>query len=360
MKTAPLVLALVACTRPAEDRAPKELEIGGAELRDATVTVVDGLAAIHTLTDRDLVLRANAPAIDLLLDLQATAAGPWTVTAKNVLVDSVLVVDGVPVERAPVEGASPTVARFEIGLGEGRHELRLAPPDADEVASFQFAAMADIQTAMPEVDDVFRAISDTPGPRFVVFMGDITQRAEIEEFDLFDRQLEALDVPIFTTLGNHELWAEPERYFERYGRASFQFRFKGAAFTFADSGDAGLDPIVEGWLDEWLAGAKDELNVFLTHIPPLDPVGVRYGAFRSARDGHRLVSRLVENQVDLALYGHIHTYEPYDNAGVPSFISGGGGADPMKLDGIDRHFLVVTLDPVASTVGDVTVHRVPD
>ncbi len=360
MKYAPLLLALAACTRPAEDRAPKELEVGAADLRDATVAIVDGLAAIHQLGDRTLVLRANAPAIDIDVELQATAAGAWTVTAKNVLVDSVLYVDGTPTARTPVEGASPTIAVFDIGLGEGHHDLRIAPPDADDVASYQFAAMADIQTAMPEVDQVFRAISATPGPRFVVFMGDITQRAEVEEFDLFDRQLDYLNLPIFTTLGNHELWAEPERYFDRYGRASFQFRFKGAAFTFVDSGDAGLDPIVEGWLDDWLVGAKDELNIFLTHIPPLDPVGVRYGAFRSARDGHRLVSRLVENQVDLALYGHIHTYEPYDNAGIPSFISGGGGADPMKLDGIDRHFLVVTLDPAAGIVGDVTVRRVED
>ncbi len=355
-----LLLALTACTRPGESRAPLELEVGSAELRDATVVVHDGLAAIHELVDRRLTLWASAPDITLDVALVDTAAGPWTIVAKNTLPDAVLLVNGAPLTRTPVEGAAPTVATFELGLSAGDHTLRIGPPDADTVEPFHIAAMADIQTALPEVDDVFTAISAVPEARFVVAMGDLTQRAEVEEFDLFDRQLAYLAIPFYTTLGNHELWADPERFFSRYGRASFQFTFKGVAFTFADTGDAGIDPIVEGWLDDWIDVARDQLHVFLTHIPPVDPVGVRYGAFRSQRDGRRLISRLVAGDVDLALYGHIHTYEAYENGGIPSYISGGGGADPMKFDGIDRHFLVVELDPAAGTPGRVVVHRVPD
>jgi hypothetical protein len=70
------------------------------------------------------------------------------------------------------------------------------------------------------------------------------------------------------------------------------------------------------------------------------------------------VSRLVGAGVDLALYGHVHTYIPFENAGIPSYISGGGGAEPMKGDGIDRHFLMVELDPENQTIGTVEVHRV--
>jgi 3',5'-cyclic-AMP phosphodiesterase len=198
-------------------------------------------------------------------------------------------------------------------------------------------------------------------------MGDLTERGELEEYDLFERQLETLRIPYYTTLGNHELWADSARYFDRFGRASFQFMFKGVAFTFVDSGDADLDPLVEQWLDGWLANARDQPHVFLTHIPPIDPVGFRYGAFRSTRDGHRLLARLVEGNVDLTLYGHIHTYEKFENAGIPAYISGGGGAAPMRFDGIDRHFLVVELNPTAAFgalplgdpgIGAVEVHRV--
>ena len=346
------------CTRPAESRAGKELDVGTAELTDATVTVVDGLAAVRALTDRHLELWAGAPAIDVVIELGPTASGPWTLLARNTLRDAELTLDGTAVPRVTTDQSTLTVAAFDLVLTAGPHQLRIAPPDANTVEPFRVAAMADIQTALPEVDDVFRQIDTVPDARFVVAMGDITQRAKVEEFDQFERQLETLDIPYYTTLGNHELWGPPERYFDRYGRASFHFVFKGAAFTFVDSGDAGLDPIVEEWLDGWLAQSRDQLHVFLTHIPPVDPIGVRYGSFRSTRDGYRLIERLVEGKVDLALYGHIHTYYPYANAGIPSYISGGGGADPMRFDGIDRHFLEVTLDPGAGVVRGVVVHLV--
>nr|MBA3456856.1 hypothetical protein [Deltaproteobacteria bacterium] len=45
------------------------------------------------------------------------------------------------------------------------------------------------------------------------------------------------------------------------------------------------------------------------------------------------------------LYGHIHTLVSYENGGIPAYISGGGGAEPLRGDGIDRHFLVIELDP---------------
>ena len=283
--------------------------------------------------------------LDIEIALRTTAAGAWSIEIANALADAELVVEGVPVARQP--GERPTVATFVVDLAPGTHALRLAPPDADVVEPFRVAAMADIQTALPEVDDVFRAISAVPDARFVIAMGDITERGEIEEYALFDEQLGALAIPFYTTLGNHELWAPPDRWLTRFGRASFQFQFKGVAFTFADSGDAGLDPLVEGWLDGWLDEAQALPHVFLTHMPPIDPVGVRYGAFRSTRDGHRLLSRLADGAVDLTLYGHIHTYEAFANAGIRAYISGGGGAQPMRWDGIDRHFLMVQLDPAA-------------
>jgi hypothetical protein len=43
---------------------------------------------------------------------------------------------------------------------------------------------------------------------------------------------------------------------------------------------------------------------------------------------------------------------------MPAFISGGGGAEPMRLDGIGRHFLVVDVDPTANEVRAVDVIRV--
>lgn len=351
-----LLVLVAACTRPGEDRPAFEVDIGIASTSDATVRVGNGLAAVRDLSDFRLELWSQSPVLDVELVLGSTAAGPWTIVVRNSLVDATLSIGGVTYTRET--GDRSTVATFKVTLTDGTHAMRVAPPDVDTVESYRVAAMADIQTALPEVDDVFRAISAVPDVRFVIAMGDLTQRGEIEEYDLFEQQLETLSVPFYTTLGNHELWAPAERFLDRFGRANFQFQFKGAAFTFVDSGNAGIDPIVEDWLAGWLDTAQAQTHVFLTHFPPVDPAGIRYGAFRSSRDGHRLLSQLADQRVDLTLYGHLHTYIAYENAGIPAFISGGGGAQPMQGDGIDRHFLVVELAPAANTIGSIELHRV--
>ncbi len=350
-RTAALALAAcaaAACIRPGEQRALDDLGVGAAAIADADVQIAGGLAAVRALTDHRLELWAQAPVLDVRLSLLDTAAGDWTITIRNATTDAVLTAGGATYTRA--SGDRPTVATFRVPLGAGAHQLRVAPPDADLPAGFKVAAMADIQTALPTVHQVFAAINAAPDLRFVVAMGDLTERGRLDEYDLYERQLEQLAIPFYTTIGNHELWGDHMRFIGRFGRASFQFQFKGVAFTFADSGDAGLDPLVEEWLDGWLADAREQPHVFLTHMPPVDPLGIRYGSFRSTRDGRRLLSRLVEGDVDLTLYGHLHTFIEYDNAGIPAFISGGGGAEPMVLDGIDRHFLVVELAPVPAAL----------
>ena len=360
MKAIAIIGLLAGCTRPSEQRAKDELAVGAAALRDARVTVAGGLAAVRDLADHRVELWSESPVLDVTLVLDDTAGGTWRLVARNAMPDAVLVVDGgAPIVRVST-GDRPTVATFDVDLVGGSHLLHLAPPDAERVEPYRVAAMADIQTALPIVDDVFRAIDAVPDARFVAGMGDLTERAEPAEYDQFEAQLVNLDIPYYTTLGNHELWSDPNDYMTRFGRPSFQFEFKGAAFTFVDSGDCGLDPLVEGWLDGWLLHAKDELSIFLTHVPPIDPIGIRDGSFRSAEDGHRLLGRLADNNVDLTLYGHIHTYEAFENAGIRAYISGGGGADPMRWDGIDRHFLMVALDPENGVVGEVEVHRVAD
>jgi 3',5'-cyclic-AMP phosphodiesterase len=352
-----VTVALGACTRPGEDRALAELDVGAAAIADASVEIAGGLAAVRTLADHRLELWAQAPVLELELVIGSMAGGPWQITVRNALPDAVLsLADGTTYARDA--GEHPTVARFVVPLAAGRHALRLAPPDAGSPGRYRIAAMADIQSALPRVHEVFAAMSAVPDVRFAVGMGDITERAELAEYELYERQLAYLRVPYYTTIGNHELWADPRRFFDRFGRASFHFEYRGVAFSFADSGNAGIDPLVEEWLDGWLAGARDRTHVFLTHFPPIDPVGTRYGSFRSADDGRRLLARLADGGVDLTLYGHIHSYVAFDNAGIPAHVSGGGGAEPMRWDGIDRHFLMVELDPEAGGIGRVEVHRV--
>ena len=53
----------------------------------------------------------------------------------------------------------------------------------------------------------------------------------------------------------------------------------------------------------------------------------------------------------------MHSYYAYSNAGIPAYITGGGGAIPEQLDGIGRHYLTVDVDSVRQ-VSEVAVVRV--
>jgi Icc-related predicted phosphoesterase len=126
--------------------------------------------------------------------------------------------------------------------------------------------------------------------------------------------------------------------------------FRGVQFTMLDSGSATLAPTTYRRLTGWLAEGQSRVHVVGMHMPPLDPVGTRNGGFASRAEAARLLALLSRGEVDLTVYGHIHSYYSFSNAGIPAFISGGGGAIPERFDGIGRHFLVIDVAPEAATV----------
>jgi predicted phosphodiesterase len=348
-----LALSFASCLRPADDRAQRDLEVGHASVAALDVHVTDGLAAVRSLTEQELVLWGSAPGFELVL--HAAAAQPLELEVQNCLPEAELhVTAGASSVTALGADTVPTRQRWQLQLEAGETRLALAAPDASGRAPFQFALLSDVQEAIVRVADVFDKINEQPDVRFLLGAGDLTQSGSREELERYQRELLRLKVPSFTTLGNHELGASPDLYHDYFGRSSFHFRFHGVAFTLLDDGSASLDPLVYDWLDGWLADARHDVHVIAMHIPPLDPIGVRNGAFASRIEAAKLLGRLAEGHVDLTLYGHIHSYYEFDNAGIPAFISGGGGAIPERFDGIGRHFMLFQADPTRG----ITAHQI--
>ncbi len=354
-----LALAGPGCLAPASERAERDLEVGKAKSGDSSVVVTDGLAVIREFSAGEVSLWAGAPVVHVQLDTAQDAPAEWSLDVRNVLRDATVTVatsDGSAVATL-VERPRVTRARFRLRLPAGaRTSITIAPPDRDDPSAWTFALLSDVQEAIDEVQDVFSKIDATPSVRFLLGAGDLTRRGSAEELRRFQRELESLDVPYYTTLGNHELGESPAPWHEHFGRASFRFVYRGVQFTLLDSGSATIDPLVYEWLDAWLDEGRDHAHVVAMHIPPVDPFGIRNGSFASRNEAAKLLRRLALGRVDVTLYGHIHSQYSFDNAGIPAHISGGGGAIPERFDGIGRHFM--TFEVSASGVHRTGVVRV--
>jgi predicted phosphodiesterase len=356
-----LSLALGGCLRPAEERAERDRQVGHARVSGVTLDVEGGLAAVRQLEPTRALVWCSAPAIRLRVGLTTPVPASFELELWNAVSDSQLVAQSsggsaLGVEELPA--SLGTRKRYRI-VPDGSSELVLdfGPPDRDQSGSFRFALMSDVQEAIDRVQDIYARMNRDRAIRFLLGAGDLTRQGHAEQLAEFERELEALLVPYYTTLGNHELGEDPPLYQDWFGRGSFHFAFRGVAFTLLDSASATIDPTVYDWLDGWLDQAARRVHVVAMHIAPLDPIGVRNGAFASRAEAAKLLSRLAEGRVDLTLYGHIHSYYAFENAGIPAYISGGGGAIPERFDGIGRHFLTIDIDG-AQGVLDVRTVRV--
>jgi 3',5'-cyclic-AMP phosphodiesterase len=339
-----LVVIAASCLAPAEERTEMDLEVGSAERSGLAVNVVDGLAAVRALSDDALVLWGSAPSFEL--ELTSAAPRELTLEVQNCLTDAVLSASSADAELTALGDADVrTRKRWQLRVPAGETRLRLAAPDAESPEPFRFALLSDIQEAIDHVSDVFDKINAEPELRFLLGAGDLTQRGTRAELERFQRELLRLELPYFTTLGNHELGTHPDLFHEYFGRGNFQFRFHGVVFTLLDDASATLDPTTYAWLGSWLERARRDVHVVAMHIPPIDPIGVRNGSWASRSEAAKLLALLAEGRVDLTLYGHVHSYYSFDNAGIPAFISGGGGAIPERFDRIGRHFMVFTASP---------------
>lgn len=359
------------CLRPAEERAERDERVGSAASAGLRVEVAYGHAAIRELTDERVHLWASAPTLNVTLEFSEADAGgvagapegaeplaPRTVEmfVENCMPNAVLEVTFGAAQVDPAPRAVPTECGFQLLVSSRRLGVRLADPEADVAAGFHFGVLSDIQEAIDRVGDVYARINQETQLAFVLGAGDLTRRGTVDELERFQRELKALNLPYYTTLGNHELGDSPPPYQDYFGRGNFSFVFRAVRFTLVDSASATLDPRVYDWLDGWLQQGLNDIHVVAMHIPPLDPTGVRNGAFASRSEATKLLGRLARGRVDATFYGHIHSFYQFENAGIPAYISGGGGAIPERFDNLGRHFLDVTID--ANGVAGVRVVRV--
>lgn len=336
------------CWDVASERAARDIAVGRASQAEADALVLDGAAAIRAMSPSELHLWASTPRFEVRFRSLTMAGQRVTLRVENALPTGTL--SGAEVTERSADATTTTDRAWEVRLpANGEVTLSFGPAD-DTVRPFRFAVMGDVQDAIDAVEDVFLKVNAV-GVDFLVIVGDLTERGHVDELEQFQREMRALRVPAYVTLGNHELGADNDGppYHRYFGRGTHSFDYRGARFILSDSASATIAPRALRWIRTWLNDARDRFIFMGMHIAPRDPIGTRSGAFSDVAEANELLDLMAESDVDLCVYGHIHSYYAFDNAGIPAFISGGGGAIPEIWDGIGRHFLVFEVNPSLQT-----------
>lgn len=252
--------------------------------------------------------------------------------------------------------------------------------------SFSFVFLSDIhltyeRNALPGFKQAIAKVNEL-SPDFVITGGDLIMDAlgvrytlADSLYKLYQETSKEFEMPVYNTMGNHEIYgiysrsgADPgnaefgEKMFEkRLGKSYYSFDHKGWKFMILNSvEDTGKDRYM-GLIDsaqvEWI---KDELKktdtltpiVISTHIPFITVNSQVYGYSTAANDSGLVVVNSKEvlglfshHNLKLVLQGHLHLVEDIYIDGI-HFITGGAVSGSWwrgPYRGDEEGFMLVTV-----------------
>lgn len=348
------------CLKVAEERAILEERVGRATQEGLSFYVEEGASSIRSIHRQaahvSVDLWAQQPAQRLTIQRAPHVQleeppQELTVTWHNLMAGSQVTLQSesgepLPFERLSLEGEPVTRFTLNAPLSAGGLSWVVSPPEPESGERLYVGVFADVQERIAGLAELLRPLAEEP-VQFCLISGDLTAQGATHELREFQGGLERhLPFPCYATMGNHELGTAGPPFYQFFGRGSFSFSYGGARVTLLDDASATIAPRTLSKLKGWLNAGRDQLHILVTHLPILDMDGTRSGAFASRLEAMELLASLAASGVDLLLYGHVHTFKAYRQAGIPALISGGGGSIPMRFDGVGRHYLVLELDPI--------------
>ena len=219
--------------------------------------------------------------------------------------------------------------------------FRTAP--GPEKKSLSFVVYGDTQKH-PDVHRVIINQALSLKPDLVLHVGDLVNagynEAQWDEFLWITKELLAY-VPLYPTLGNHEL--QTKHYFERFflpgNERWYSFSYGPALFICLEiDGFAKLDDVSEQyqWLEQTLTKNTQPWLFVYFHKPPYS---AEYEGPSEAYIRSRLTPLFEEHNVRLVFSGHNHNYQRSQVNGITYVITGGGGGNLSDRISHDEHLL---------------------
>ena len=210
-------------------------------------------------------------------------------------------------------------------------------------------------------------------PAFVVDNGDLVYGGEPNKYRLFYETVAKLQVPLYTTLGNHDIRENGlPIYTELFGPAYYSFDYLKNHFIFLDSSrgwteKTAISPEQYAWLEADLQKAQGKRIFVVSHIPPTDPranvtpntypESQKTGtlqklmnklsgtseidhAFNDKAEAKKFEDLMTKYKVDTVFLSHIHSFFSFVRGSVRYIITGGAGAE-LLTEGSEYHYIRV-------------------
>jgi len=217
-----------------------------------------------------------------------------------------------------MQGISAAEPLFDRSIQS--YEKRAATADPD---NWCFVFLGDNRGNDAKFQEALRRAKEF-NPLFILHGGDIVERGSESEINHFLKTVNDVPKlpPIFIVRGNHE---NSTSIFEKLiGPRNFTIASKRLGYTLVavDNADYTLRERELSYLGKML-DRSHKIQIVAMHIPPKTERWSRHSFDKGKKE---LIDLMVDRQVNLGLFAHIHLYDKDEVNGIPMIVSGGAGA----------------------------------
>ncbi|MCJ7817748.1 MAG: metallophosphoesterase, partial [Candidatus Thorarchaeota archaeon] len=212
--------------------------------------------------------------------------------------------------------------------------------------TINFYVFSDSQGYQGGVEQIVTA-ANLNRPDFIFHCGDLTPFGQENQYQAIKTVLDRSIVPVYTTIGNHDLKDGGGTLYEEYfGSSTYSFDLGPAHFTVFNTSTGDITSQEFAWLEHDLTQTEAEFRFVFTHFPPFDPRTGENHSLVNSTSSTQLISLFEEHEVDVVFTGHIHIYNETVVNGVKYVITGGAGASVYadEDNGGIYHYMNVTLN----------------
>lgn len=345
--------------------------------KGSSVTIKGGFVKGTIIDNKTeyLILRSISPTPEITINSDSAEDKTLQLRLENI---NPADTDFSNIEKSQVKIADSHTVDLSVSLKASEEKTIKAIP-VNNSEGFEFVMLGDnrdgYQTFSLILDQI-NAIS----PAFTVDDGDLVFGGEPHKYRLFYESVAKLKVPLYTTIGNHDIRENGRiTYTKLFGAPYYSFDYKNAHLVFLDSsrGFTEKTAIPEEqykWLENDLSNVQGKLIFVFSHIPSSDPrkyvdpntlpdiseddqpglierilnnysqYKSFYHGFPDEEEAKRFEEIMTKYHVHTVFLSHIHSYFSYVKDDGRYVISGGAGAELLSADSYYHYLRVKVTD----------------